>query len=194
MKNPNIGCVVMAAGNASRFGANKLLEPIGGKPIIHHALSAIPAELFSSVVVVTQYEAVGNIAKEFNFTTIRNTQPELGVSHTIQLGIEALSACDAICFAVADQPLLRRESVAALVALHGKNRDKIAALASDGTRGNPCIFPARFFPALMALTGDRGGRSVIRANEDALVLLEAQPQELWDIDTPDALRILQEGF
>ena len=46
----------------------------------------------------------------------------------------------------------------------------------------------------MALTGDRGGRSVIRANEDALVLLEAQPQELWDIDTPDALRILQEGF
>ena len=194
MENLKIGCVLLASGNSTRFGRNKLIELFHGETLFSRALAAIPPRCFERIVVVSQYRDFAEHEKDISFTYIHNSSPEKGVSHTIRLGLSALDFCDGVLFCVSDQPLLRRESVAALVALHSKNRDKIAALASDGTRGNPCIFPARFFPALMALTGDRGGRSVIRANEDALVLLEAQPQELWDIDTPDALRILQEGL
>ena len=42
-----IGCVVMAAGNAARFGENKLAATVNGKPLIEHALDAIPRESFS---------------------------------------------------------------------------------------------------------------------------------------------------
>mgnify|MGYP000776032481 CR=1 FL=1 len=33
-----IGCVVLAAGNARRFGSNKLLADFGGAPLIAQAL------------------------------------------------------------------------------------------------------------------------------------------------------------
>ena len=44
-----IGCVVMAAGYAARFGENKLAASVNGKPLIEHALEAIPRESFSRV-------------------------------------------------------------------------------------------------------------------------------------------------
>ena len=70
--------------------------------------------------------------------------------------------------------------------------DCIAALSHGGVRGNPCVFPARFFPELLALEGDRGGSAVIKSHPDALRLFEAPARELLDVDTPEALRALGE--
>ena len=111
----NIGCVVMAAGMSSRFGGNKLAQQWQGKSLIRHALEAVPADKLSATVVVTQYPEVVALAKEFGFTPIVNSHPEYGQSHTIHLGVRALERCDALLFQVADQPLLRRESVARLI-------------------------------------------------------------------------------
>lgn len=111
----NIGCIVMAAGMSSRFGGNKLAQEWQGKSLIRHALEAVPTDRLSAVVVVTQYPEVVALAKEFFFTPIVNSHPEYGQSHTIHLGVKALDACDALLFQVADQPLLRRESVAELI-------------------------------------------------------------------------------
>ena len=105
-----IGCIVMAAGMGARFGGNKLEKEWQGKTLIHHALDAVPTEKLSAVVVVTQYENIVKLAKEFGFTPIINSHPEMGQSHTIQLGVRALQACDALLFQVADQPMLRREN------------------------------------------------------------------------------------
>ena len=114
--------------------------------------------------------------------------PDWGISHTIRLGLEALGRCDAACFLVSDQPLLKRESVRALAELWRSQPENIAALAHGGVRGNPCIFPARFFPELLELREDHGGNTVIRRHEEALVLLEVPEEELTDVDTPEALK------
>ena len=95
----------MAAGNAARFGENKLAAMVNGKPLIEHALDAIPRESFSRVLVVTQHENVEAAAKKFGFEALRNEHPERGQSETIRLGTAALSDCDALCFMVADQPM-----------------------------------------------------------------------------------------
>ena len=39
---PALGCVVLAAGRSSRFGANKLLAELGGAPVLSHTLAALP--------------------------------------------------------------------------------------------------------------------------------------------------------
>ena len=93
-------------------------------------------------------------------------------------------------FLVSDQPLLRQESVRALAELWKSRPENIAALAHGGVRGNPCVFPARFFPELMALQEDRGGNTVIRRHEEDLILLEVPEEELTDVDTPEALKKL----
>ena len=186
-----IGCVVMAAGNASRFGTNKLARMFGGKPLIRRALEAVPSEAFVQVAVVTQYPEVAAPATAFGFQAVENSHPEWGVSHTIRLGLSVMDSCDGVLFQVADQPLLRRETVAEAAALWREHPEAIVALAHNGQRGNPCLFPARFFPELMALEGDRGGSAVIRRHPEALVLVEAAEEELWDVDTPQALAALE---
>ena len=185
-----LGCVVMAAGNARRFGENKLAAGVGGRSLILRALEAVPGEEFETVAVVTQYPEVLDLAGRFRFSAIRNEHPDFGLSHTIRLGLEALGRCDAACFLVSDQPLLKRESVRALAELWRSRPENIAALAHGGVRGNPCIFPARFFPELLELREDHGGNTVIRRHEEALILWEVPEEELTDVDTPEALKRL----
>jgi len=187
-----VGCVVMAAGNAARFGENKLSAQVDGKTMIRRALDAVPAEKLDAVCVVTQYDEVAQLAREYGFLCVRNPHPEWGLSHTVRLGTEALAdGCEAILYQVSDQPLLRRESVAGLVDFYRAHPDRIAAASHGGVRGNPCVFPARFFPELCALTGDVGGSAVIRRHEDDLLLWEVDKQELTDVDTPKALADLK---
>ena len=196
MKKENdlrVGCVVMAAGNAERFGENKLSAALGGRSLIERALSAVPTEELAAVCVVTQYDEAERLAKEYGFTVVRNDRPQDGISRTVRLGTEALAeTCDAIVFLVSDQPLLRRESVARLIGVFRENPDRIVAAAHGGRRGNPCVFPRKYFPALCALTGDVGGSAVIRAHADELLLCEVGTEELTDVDTKETLARLTE--
>ena len=180
-----IGCVVLAAGNARRFGSNKLKAEVDGESLIRRALEAVPSGLVT--VVVSQYPEILALAGEYGFAAVLNDQPGLGLSRSVRLGLEQLLDCDGVLFLVADQPWLKRDSAEALAALWAQNPGKIAAMAHDGVRGNPCLFPARFYPELLELTGDRGGSAVIRRHEDALILLETDALELADVDTPAAL-------
>lgn len=186
-----VGCLLMAAGNAERFGENKLLcAAWDGRSLIEHALETIPQECFARVLVVTQYPEITALAKERGFETLQNEHPGRGQSGTIHLGTRALSDCGAICFMVADQPLLRRETLACEVDFFSSHREHIVALGHNGVRGNPCLFPARFFPELLALEGDVGGGAVIRKHLDELLLFPADERELRDADTKDALAAL----
>ena len=189
-KQWKLGCVVMAAGNARRYGDNKLAAQLRGRSLILRALEAVPTEAIDSAVVVTQYPEIMRLAGEFHFAAGYNEHPDYGISHTIELGLTGLRDCDGVMFLVSDQPLLRRKSVAALARLWKSHPDSIAALSHGGVRGNPCVFPARFYPELLELTEDRGGNAVIRRHEEDLVLLEVDARELTDVDTPEALRSL----
>ena len=186
-----IGCVVLAAGNARRFGSNKLQAQVDGESLIRRALDAVPSGLVT--VVVSQYPEILALAGEYGFTAVSNDQPGLGLSRSVRLGLEQLLDCDGVLFLVADQPWLKRDSAEALAALWAQNPGKIAAMAHGGIRGNPCIFPARFYPELLELTGDRGGSAVIRRHEDALILLETDALELADVDTPAALEQVRQA-
>lgn len=184
---PSLGCLIMAAGYASRFGDNKLFAEYRGRSLLELALAAVPPGLFSRVTVVSQYERALALAEKYGFDAIENTRPALGVSETIRLGTQEMADCDAILYMVADQPLLQPNSVCAVAERWMRESEAICGAAHNGVRGNPCIFPQKFFPELMALSGDRGGSCVIRQHEDALRLVEIPPEELYDCDTKLAL-------
>lgn len=187
MSDLQIGCVVMAAGTGRRFGGDKLGTVIDGKSLIRRALEAVPSEEFERVVVVTCHDEVRECAKEFCFTVIDNPHPDWGQSHSIRLGLNELYHCDAVLFQVADQPYLTRESVKSLVTLYRRNPQNIVALSHRGKRGNPCLFPAAFFPEILSLDGDVGGNLVIHHHKDRLLLREVPERELQDIDTKEQL-------
>ena len=169
-----LGCLIMAAGNARRFGENKLAMKLDGKSLIRRAMEAVPGGVFSAVTVVTQYEDVERLAGEFGFAAIHNAHPDWGISYTIRLGTKAMADCDAILYLVSDQPLLRKETVRRVAETWCDQPERIVGAAHDGKRGNPCMFPARYFEELCKLREDHGGNTVIKAGGNlAHVVLEA---------------------
>ena len=195
----SLGCVVLAAGNAARFGRNKLSENFRGKPLIRWALEAVPedrlgpnyAEVPAPVCVVTQYPDVRMLAAAFGFGGVFNMEPELGISHSVVLGTQALMhRCGGLMFLVADQPLLRRESCAALADRFLADLSRIVVPAAGERQGNPCIFPAALYPELLALTGDRGGKQIIHRHPELVVEVPVPEEELSDVDTLADLKSL----
>ena len=93
-----IHVILLAAGNSRRFGSNKLLHPYKGKPMYQYVLE-IAAHLDSAKfqemaigekIVVTQYEEIIESAQQAGFRCLRNREPQLGISHSIRMGIEAI--------------------------------------------------------------------------------------------------------
>ncbi len=183
-----IGCVLMAAGNSRRFGSNKLSVKLDGLTLAEYALNVIPSEMFSSVVVVTQYPEIVEQAKSRGFLVKINQEPEQGLSSTIRIGMEDLLDMDAILFLVADQPMLRQETIKNVVLLYQEHPDRIVVAGHNGRRGNPCIFPKEFNDELLALTGDMGGVVVSKAHEDRVLCFNVEDvRELIDVDTEHTL-------
>lgn len=194
MEKKRVGCVAMAAGNAARFGGNKLAARLDGRSLIERALDAAAGPEFDRVAVVSQYPEVEALAAARGFLSLRNRHPDWGLSHTIRLGTEALRDCDGILYLVCDQPLLTRRSVERVVARWREDPSRIVGAGHNGRRGNPCLFPSTLFPELAALEGDQGGTVVIRAHPDLLVLSETPEPELADVDTPEGLQALRRGL
>lgn len=178
----------MASGFGVRFGGNKLLRNVDGTPMIRRAFAALPAALFDRAVVVSSYPEILALAREQDYRALPNPWAAEGQAVSIRLGLAGLLDMDGVLFAVCDQPWLKRKSVEQLLAAFTTLPEKICALSWQGKRGNPVIFPAEFFPQLLALTGDRGGAAIIQSNPHRLYLVEAGcAMELQDADTPDDL-------
>lgn len=188
-----LGAVLMASGAAERFGANKLLCQVDGVPIIERVFSAVPAGLFAQANVVSCYPEILALAAERGYRVIPNPQAQEGQSASVRLGLAPLQDMDGVLFCVCDQPWLTRRSVVRLLEAFSASPDKICALSWQGRRGSPVIFPSSLFPDLLELTGDQGGRKIVRANAHRLYLVDVDsPEELRDVDTPFDLKRTQE--
>lgn len=68
MKTNEISAVLLAGGKSSRMGMNKLMMPLGGRPVIGHLIQTV-SELFAEVIVVTDEPEV---YREFPVLAIRD--------------------------------------------------------------------------------------------------------------------------
>lgn len=190
--NYTAACVLLAAGSGTRFGGGKLLATFKGKPLFERAMDALPGDAFVRTIVVSGDADILAEALRRGFLPVRNDAPEEGVSLSIRLGLRAAGPCSAVLFLVGDQPLLTAGSVRHILAAGRLYPDKIVVpQRPDGQSGNPCLFPAAFFPELLSLEGDCGGRRVILAHPEAVFPVSVPEEELFDTDTRDELRRLE---
>ena len=87
-----INLILLAAGSSRRFGSNKLLYEFEGKLMYRHIVDEIAKlkdDVFAKKIVISQYnEILSGLSKE-GYMAIRNTESQLGISYSIQLGINA---------------------------------------------------------------------------------------------------------
>ncbi|MDO4788353.1 MAG: nucleotidyltransferase family protein [Johnsonella sp.] len=183
--------ILLAAGQSRRFGENKLFHKIGSCPIYRHVL-----EIYDHVagiekkIIVSAYDQILEEAKEFGYICIKNQRSELGISHSIRLGMREACrhSCKDLLFAVCDQPFLKPESVNALIAGYYASGKSLAGIGCGEDIGNPCIFNIQWANSLLRLRKDRGGKEILLANPNLLYRLEGvDPCQLRDIDRPEDL-------
>ena len=180
-----VSAILLAAGYGRRYGSNKLLEDWEGAPLYRWALDALPLDALDRGIVVSQYGEILSEAGRRGLLPVLNCHPWEGVSASLRLGLLAAKDSAGALFAVCDQPRLRQGSLRRLLASFAAEPEGIHALAWQGRRGNPVIFPRRLYPELLALTGDQGGSAVLRRHPEDLRLVEAAgPEELEDVDRP----------
>lgn len=182
----DIGCVVMASGLSARYGKNKLLEDLGGRPVVLCAVDSLRTAGFAPLVV-TRSDAVATLMDREGVACIRHDGPLK--SDTMHVGINVLPP-DAAgwLFMPGDQPLARPETLQRLAAQFLTHPDRAVRLAYGDTPGSPVIFPAACRKALLAYNGDRGGMDVLRSERIPCDTVQAaQAWELWDVDTPEAM-------
>ncbi|MBQ0018166.1 MAG: putative selenium-dependent hydroxylase accessory protein YqeC [Clostridiales bacterium] len=184
---PRIAVILEAAGNSVRFGSNKLMHIMyDGRPMISGVLDAVNSSDWFKKIIVTQYDEVSALVPDYD--VVINERPDLGISHSMQLGIEAAGEADAYMFCVCDQPGLTNSSIEALTEAYKKGTAGIVSLAWQGRMCNPKIFSSCYRDELMTLSGDVGGRQIISAHRDDLLLVEAAcEEETMDIDSLDTL-------
>ncbi len=188
-----LNAIIMAAGQSRRFGSNKLLLPLQGKPIIQHLLDQFPFQLFHQVVLVYSHEQVRTIAKNYPLILCHNEHPSLGKWQTIQLGLKTCDDAEGTLFLVADQPLLKEVTIITLAETFRQHPTRIIRPIIADKPGNPVFFPASCLQELKSLQGDIGGRTVIRQHSDLLMPIPFNdPNEFIDIDTPETYNKLTE--
>ena len=188
---PSLGCAVLAAGKARRFGGGKLLAQLGGRAVLDRTLDALPKECFSKIAVVTSDSAVTSLCREKGFAV--REYPGGPLSASIHEGLAEMEGTDGCMFVNGDQPLLRPDSLRAMASAFVESPDSVIRLAFGGTAASPVIFPSSAYPALLALEGETGGMAVIRAGDWRIRTVEARSAaELLDVDDGDALRRAEE--
>lgn len=188
-----IAMIMLAAGNSRRFGSNKLLYEIDGQPMYRRILGQLTKvqECFPQgdnasirLTVVTQYPEIGDAAQKAGAQVLYNPHPDEGISSSLQIGLKANRNADACLFTVSDQPWLTCNTILRLLGLYLQSDKGIACVSSGGKLGNPCIFSKKYYPELMELSGDIGGKHVITAHRsDTLILTVEHTEELMDVDT-----------
>lgn len=184
-----VGCVILAAGASRRFGGDKLTAPLLGKPVLAHVLDALPMDALARVVCVVSGDGAQALCDARGVPCAR--YPGGAKSDTLRLGLSRMLELDGCLFVQGDQPLLRTASVRRMLDAFAREPEIACRLAWGGQGGSPVLFPWALFGELMALTGERGGASILRARLVRLVQA-AHPGELMDCDTSQALALLAE--
>lgn len=185
-----IACIIMASGIAKRFGSNKLLTDVNGKPMIKHIL-AITEKLFTKRIVVTRHQSIKAICDAHSISCVMHNKPY--VSDTVRIGTTFLDQQDmqGLLFATADQPLLKQASIINLCESFLDAPDKIHRLYAGDTPGNPIIFPIALAGELKNLPQDKGGSVLAKKYPELVVRVQVQDKnELFDVDTQADAQIL----
>ena len=190
-----VAALVLAAGSSRRMaGSNKLLQPVGGVPMVRRAANAALASRCAGVVVVTGFaaEAVRQSLAGLDLEFAHNPAHESGMASSLRAGLQALPAdTDAVVVVLGDMPCIDAGHIDRLVAAFDPRRGNIVAPMKQGRRGNPILWPRAFFAEMQQVQGDIGARELLQRHADRIDTVPCDDEAIFaDVDTPAALEQL----
>jgi len=132
MSNNDLAIVVLAAGKGTRLKSSlvKVLHRAGGRTLVEHIVRACePLKPRETVVVVGhQAERVAAVVEPLDAVTVTQ-QPQNGTGHAMQVAKRALGRAKFAVVLPGDAPLVRTETLKALIVAH-RNGNAAATILS----------------------------------------------------------------
>ena len=194
MTERRVSAILLAGGRSSRFGRDKLAEPIRGRSLLHHAIDGV-RPFAAEIVVVTARDSTPQIPGDVR--VVHDASPHGGPLLGLQVGLDRASEATVLVTA-GDMPELQPGVIELLLsALDDDGVDSAVLAEGDRPRPLPMVVrrdAARATTTRMVEAGERR----LGALTDALACrvfsepewrpLDPEGRSLHDVDTPEDLR------
>jgi CTP:molybdopterin cytidylyltransferase MocA len=177
------------------MGQTKQLLQLGEKPVIRHCIDALLTARVPEIVVVVKAENNGIVdaLRGLPLIVSVNAAPGSDMTGSVRIGLKAVGpAASGVLICLSDHPLVRPETIEALIAEHVSVPDKIIIPCYDGRRGHPSLFPRdtlRDLPAGSTL------RDIIRQEPHRVVTIDTGDHGVvLDMDTPEEFHHIVEAM
>ena len=188
IKVSKMACLVLAAGEGTRFGYKKQLVNIDGQPMVNKVLMELKPIFFDDLFVV-----VGAFKQEV-IPVIRNIANPIvndcwseGMGSSIKAGVKKIcsySKYDSLLIALADQIGIKQNDYELLIS--NFNGDRVVATTYENGFGVPAVFPFSYFLKLLVMDVSRGAKSILNDTNNDILGVHL-PGGLMDIDTHEDL-------
>jgi molybdopterin-guanine dinucleotide biosynthesis protein A len=194
MTERRVSAIVLAGGRSSRFGRDKLAEPLEGRALLDHAIDAVRS-LASEVIVVLAPDAAPALPS--GVRVVHDAAPFEGPLTGLLAGLG--TARETVVLVTAgDMPELQGSVAEALldaIAVGGTD----AAVLEDAGRPRPLPMaiardPARRTAEQLIAGGERRLRALVEGLATTVIAertwraLDPEGRSLRDVDTPNDLR------
>lgn len=183
-----INILVLAAGKSVRMGEPKMSLDIGGKTLLQKTVeNAISSKAeYINVVLNKDYKFLEEDLKNISTNIIWNDDSNRGMSYSIALGIRnSQHHTENIMILLADQPGITPELINRLISQHMRKNFLITQPRYLDGPGHPVIFNKVLFDELLKVTGDKGGREIIKKFHDQRQLMDVDFNQPMDLDTKE---------
>ena len=185
----SVAALILAAGASRRFGSDKRLHEVGGKPLLAHTLARY-REVFEKVYATLRpgESEVERLITAAGALPIKASDAHLGQGRSLAHGVAALADSDGLIIGLGDMPFVQPGTLLAIANALEKGHAQVVRPRCNGQSGNPIGFAPSMYDALTRITGDQGARDLLRSRPDLVVYLDLDDAGvLKDVDRAEDL-------
>ncbi|PIY32229.1 MAG: hypothetical protein COZ07_06460 [Candidatus Infernicultor aquiphilus] len=179
--------IILAAGEGKRMGKVKLTLPLGDKQLIEWVLQAVklaPLDKYFLVVRPEDKEMI-KIGESWGAEIVLNPEYRSGMSSSIRKALDQISSevVEGIFILLGDQPLINPSIIFKMLKAFTPGKKEIVVPFYKDKPGNPVLFDNYWRDELLELSGDVGGRVLIKAHPERIKRVKIPDESIFlDID------------
>ncbi len=191
--------IILAAGEGKRMRKVKLTLPLGDKQLIEWVLQAAkltPLDKYFLVVRPENKEII-KTGKKWGAEIVLNPEYKSGMSSSIQKALHQISSEELYGFFVllGDQPLINPSILYKMLLAFTPGKKEIVVPFYKDRQGNPVFFDGYWKDELMKLSGDVGGRVLIKAHPERVKRFKIPNESiLLDVDREEDYEKIKDIF
>lgn len=179
--------LILAAGESKRIGSPKALLKIDSQTFVERIANVLRSAGIQDIILVAgaHYEEIRKNAK--GIAVVFNSQHQLGQFSSLQTGLRELSKPpEFVIVWPVDLPLVRKETIVALLTKAQTQKDPITVPVYHGRKGHPVIYTAETITKILSMEPTHTGKELFEHFEGRITLTDVEdPAVLIDIDTPE---------